>query len=170
MNQEERRKEILAWIRSSDAPVPGAALAKRCGVSRQVIVQDIAVLRAAGHNICSTYRGYLCQTAERVSRVYQVRHSDEEMEDELNTIVDNGGCVRDVFVEHEVYGRLYAKLNVNSRRKAAEFLEDIRSGKSSPLKNITSGMHFHTVEADGEETLDQIGRELEAKGYLIKEE
>lgn len=168
MNQEERRKEILDRIRNSDGPVSGTALARWCGVSRQVIVQDIAVLRAAGHNICSTYRGYLCETPARVSRVFQVRHTDEEIGDELNTIVDNGGCVRDVFVEHEVYGKLYAKLNVSSRRKAAEFLEEIRSGKSSPLKNITSGLHFHTVEADCEETLDQIEKELDARGYLVQ--
>ena len=63
--------------------------------------------------------------------------------------------------------RLTAELDITSRRKAAAFLSDIRSGKSSPLKNITSDYHCHTVEADSEETLDMIGRMLREKGFLI---
>ena len=83
--------------------------------------------------------------------------------------MDLGGKICDVFVNHRVYGRLKAELNITSRRKVGEFMADIRSGKSSPLKNITSGYHYHTVEADSEETLDMIRNMLKAKGFLVEE-
>ena len=143
----------------------GALLAGKCEVSRQVIVQDIAALREEGYGIISTNRGYLLQ----VQRVFQVCHSDQQIEDELKLIVDLGGIVVDVFVRHEVYGRIWAELNVNSPRRAETFCREIREGKSSPLKNITSGVHFHTVSAASEETLDQIRQALAERGYLMEE-
>ena len=90
------------------------------------------------------------------------------MEDELNSIVDLGGNVVNVFIKHEVYGNIHAELNVNSRRKVKEFLEKIKNGDSTPLKNLTHGKHFHTVCADSEETLNLIENELIEKGYLKK--
>lgn len=165
MGQEKRRRELLEIIRASRKPLSGALLAGKCGVSRQVIVQDIAALREEGYGIISTNRGYLLQ----VQRVFQVCHSDQQIEDELKLIVDLGGIVVDVFVQHEVYGRIWAELNVNSPRKAETFCREIREGKSSPLKNITSGVHFHTVSAVSEETLDQIRQALADRGYLIEE-
>ena len=98
-----------------------------------------------------------------------MKHSDTEIEEELQVIVDNGGIVRDVYVEHEVYGCLRAELDLGSRREIGRFLDEIQSGKSSPLKNVTRGIHFHTVEAESEEILDQIERELKERGYLISE-
>ena len=168
MNQEERRQEILDCIRGSDTPVSGTWLAGKCGASRQIIVQDIAALRAAGYDILSTNKGYICRIQAQAEQVFKVRHTDQQIEDELNLIVDNGGIVLDVFVDHEVYGKIRADLNVSSRRKVAEFLQEIHAGKSSPLKNITSGIHFHTVRADSEETLEHIRQELEARGYLME--
>jgi hypothetical protein len=176
MTGEERRVKILSMMRETGDPIPGAALAKGCQVSRQIIVQDIALLRAAKYQIVSTPRGYqLVEEAKSVAaaansgcyRVYHVSHTDEQIEDELNTIVDNGGRVLDVFVEHEIYGSIRAELKVQCRRHVQEFLEEIRSGKSSPLKNLTHGTHYHTVEGDSEETLDIIEQELKKKGYLL---
>lgn len=177
MTGEERRMGILNTIRESNAPISGAALAKKYQVSRQVIVQDIALLRAMHYNVYSTPRGYYL-TAENPSsaeqnpentcyRVFHVSHTDAQIEDELNTIVDNGGEVLDVFVEHEVYGSIRAELKVRCRRHVRNFLEDISSGKSSPLKNLTSGIHYHTVQGDSKETLDIIEQELKKKGYLL---
>ncbi len=103
----------------------------------------------------------------KVSRVLKVCHSDECLEEELCTGVDMGGCVENVMVNHRVYGHLEAELHINSRRKVAEFMEDIRNGKSSPLKNITSDYHYHTISADNEETLDLIEEELRKKGFLV---
>ena len=102
-----------------------------------------------------------------MSRVFKVQHTDEELEEELFSIVDLGGIVRNVMVNHKVYGHLEADLNVASRRNASQFLDDIKTGKSSPLKNITSNYHYHTVEADSEETLDMIEKMLGEKGFLV---
>lgn len=167
MTGEERRHEIVETIKNSGTPVAGGRLAEKYEVSRQVIVQDIALLRAAGYDIFSTNRGYYIRQSESMTRVYKVSHTDDEMEEELNTIVDMGGKVIDVFIHHKVYGRIRAELNIASRRQVKEFLETIYSGKSSPLKNITSNYHYHTIEADSEKTFELIERALKEKKYLI---
>lgn len=168
MTGSDRRGDIIQKIKESRLPVSGKELASLYNVSRQVIVQDIALIRAAGYDIISTNRGYILNAPEAVSRIFKVQHTDEQMEEELCAIVDLGGCVETVFVNHRVYGRMEAELKVNSRRKVAEFLEDIRSGKSSPLKNITSNYHYHSVSADSESTLDMIEDTLKEKGFLIE--
>lgn len=165
----ERRNDIMNRIKSSAVPVSGKALAQAYEVSRQVIVQDIALIRASGHNIISTNRGYILNAPHTVSRIFKVQHTDEELENELCSIVDYGGKIINVMINHRVYGRMEAELNINSRRKVMEFMEDIKSGKSSPLKNITSNYHYHKVEADTEETLDMIEDMLRKKGYLVEE-
>lgn len=168
MTGSERRNEIIKTIRSSQSPVSGKKLAALYDVSRQVIVQDVALIRAAGYDIISTNRGYILNAPHAVTRVFKVSHTDEQLEDELCSIVDLGGKIKNVMVNHRVYGRMEAPLGIGSRRKVAEFMEDIRSGKSSPLKNITSNYHYHTVEADNEETLDMIEEMLDKKGYLVE--
>lgn len=95
----------------------------------------------------ATNRGYICSSPVRETRVFEVNHTDEQMQDELNTIVDFGGVVLDVIVRHEVYGELRAELNISSRNKVALFMEEIRQGKSRPLKKYHIGEHFHTVSA-----------------------
>ena len=131
--------------------------------------KDIALIRAAGYEIISTNRGYILSEPCTVSRTFKVRHTDSQLEEELCSIVDLGGCVKNVMVNHKVYGHMEAELNITSRRKAAEFIRDIKSGKSSPLKNITSDYHYHVVEADSEETLDLIEDMLRKKGFLIEQ-
>ena len=171
MSGEERRKKILKDIQRSSSPLPASKLAETYGVSRQVVVQDIALLRAANHEIISTNRGYILQAdSAAAKRVLKVSHTDEEMEDELTVIVDLGGNVRDVIVNHKLYGKMQAALNISSRRKIAVFMNDIRSGKSTPLMKVTSNYHYHTIEADSEETLDCIEQALREKGYLIEPE
>lgn len=183
MTGEERRQSIIRNIREAKAPISGTALAKLHQVSRQVIVQDIAILRASDYEIYSTPKGYVLSPNSQkqqqtitipvmqknlYTRVYQVSHTDEQIEDELNTIVDMGGKVVDVFIEHESYGSIRADLPIHCRRHVQEFVAGIKAGKSSPLKNLTSGgVHFHTVEADSEETLDMIEQALKEKGYLM---
>ena len=169
MTGSERRDAIIKQIRESRTPVPGKSLAAAYDVSRQVIVQDIALIRAAGYDIMATNRGYIINEPVTVSRVFKVKHTDAQVEEELNSIVDLGGCVRNVMVNHRVYGHMEAELNITSRRKTADFIRDLQSGKSSPLKNITSGYHYHTVEADSEETLDLIREMLREKGFLVEE-
>lgn len=166
MNGKERRSLILKLLSERNSAVSGSSLAKQFHVSRQVIVQDIALLRANGNNIISTNRGYLLSGTSRVSRVFKVHHTDNQVEAELFLIVDCGGEVKDVFISHRVYGVVQADLNIRSRQDARKFIEEIHSGRSSLLKNITSDYHYHTVLADNEETLDLIQSELEKHGFL----
>ena len=170
MNGTERRMRILKNIKESSNPVSASRLATAYGVSRQVIVQDIALIRSAGHQIISTNRGYILNDTSSYSRIFKVSHTEEQMEDELTTVVDLGGEIKDVIVNHRVYGRMEASLNINSRRKIMEFMNDIKAGKSSPLMKVTSNYHYHTIEADSPETLDLIENALLEKGYLIKPE
>lgn len=98
-----------------------------------------------------------------------VRHTDEQIEDELCTIVDNGGKVLDVIVIHEIYGEISAGLILRNRRDVYDFVAKIKENKTVPLKGLTGGVHLHTVEADSEEILDKIGKKLREKNYLIEE-
>lgn len=164
----ERRTAIIEKLKMSPVPVPGKILALQFDVSRQVIVQDMALIRAMGYDILSTNRGYLVNAPQSVNRVVKVSHSDEQLEDELCTIVDLGGKIVNVFINHRAYGKIEAELNIDSRRKVMTFMEDIRSGKSRPLKNITSNYHYHRIEADSEETLDIIEEKLREKEYLVE--
>ena len=170
MTGAKRRNDMLNRIRSSTVPISGKELAGIYGVSRQVIVQDMALIRAAGHNIISTNRGYLLNAPPVASRTFKVSHTDEELEEELCSIVDLGGKIVNVMIHHRVYGKMEAELQINSRRRVMEFLDEIKSGKSSPLKNITSNYHYHKVEADNEETLDMIEEMLRQKHFLVEEQ
>lgn len=170
MKGEERKTYILNAL-DAQTPVSAGVLAAHCGVSRQVIVQDVAVLRAEGAQILSTPRGYLLVPGMgRVvcSRVFKVRHEDERTEEELNLIVDKGGYVKNVFVHHRVYGRIEAALNVGTRVQTAEYMRSITEGKSKFLKNVTSGYHYHTVTAASEEILDEIELALRERGFLVE--
>ena len=167
MTGTERRTKIVELIQNSEKPLSGTALAKQCDVSRQVIVQDIALIRASGYDIISTNRGYIIQEPLVRERVFKVNHTDEQLEEELYSIIDLGGTVVNVMVNHRVYGHMEAELRINSRRKVEAFMEDIRSGKSSPLKNITSNYHYHKVAADSEETLDLIEEAMRQKHFLV---
>ena len=170
MEGEMRREQLVQLLKQASAPVSGTDLAKRLGVSRQVIVQDIALLRAVNKNILSTNKGYILYAPEisigRVKRNYAVSHTKEEIRDELYTIVDCGGKVLDVVVEHDIYGQITADLILCNRLDVDEFVERIENSKSRPLKVLTDGEHWHTVEADSERMLDKIEEELKKKGYL----
>ena len=144
MTGVQRRKKILEMLGQSSTPLSGGALGRAVGVSRQVVVQDIALLRTEGHPV----------------------HTTEQTREELNTIVDLGGEVLDVMVNHRIYGKVSAPLNIRSRRDVEAFVENIRTGRSTPLLNVTSGYHFHHVAADQEEILDEIEAALREKGFL----
>lgn len=171
MNGEERRQEILEYMKQSRHPVSGSELAGHFQVSRQVIVQDIALLRMGMQDIVATNKGYILYTpkpSDTQSRIFKVFHKYEDIVDEFYTIVDLGGRVVNVFVNHKVYGQLKAEMMIRSRRDAEEFMEGIRMGKSTPLMNITSGYHYHTVEAESEKVLDFVERALKEKNYLVE--
>lgn len=171
MTGEERRNRILAMLREQDSPLSGTALANEFHVSRQVIVQDIALMRAESHDILSTNRGYLYRRMETETampkRVFFVRHSTEQVLEEFLTVTELGGKVLDVVVEHEIYGQIRVDLLIENSRDAREFHEKLIRSKDSPLKILTDDCHYHTVAAPSEKLLDLIARELDNKGYLL---
>ena len=169
MKVEERRKAIITYLLSEKKPVSGAELSSRFGVSRQIIVQDISVLKASGYDILSTHHGYIVHATPLVERAFKLKHTTEQTEDELTCIVDLGGTVVDVFVWHKVYGKVEAQLNIFSRLHVKQFIEGVRSGKSTELMNITGGYHYHTVRAESEDILNRIGKALSDKGYIAPE-
>lgn len=170
MNTELRRNKIIDILKNSKEAVSGTDLAKMFSVTRQIIVQDIAILRAKGIKILSTPQGYIIDVSKKgsIKRVYASKHGYDRTEEELNLIVDNGGKVLDVIVEHPYYGELKGLLMLSSRYDVAKFMDCIKEGKAMLLSSLTEGVHLHTVEADSEDVLDRIGKALNEKGFLIE--
>ena len=169
MKAPERRKAIANMLSTAKAPVSGTELAECFSVSRQIIVSDISVLKASGYDILSTHCGYVMSKSPLSKRVFKVFHTTEQTEDELRTIIDSGGTVVDVFVWHKAYGKVQAQLNIFSHERIEQFIDSIRSGKSSELMHITGGYHYHTVEAESTEILDNIEKALSSKNYIAPE-
>ena len=171
MEGQERREHILKLLQTSTEAISGSQLAKMFGVSRQVIVQDIALLRAVNKNILSTARGYLlyCRENQKVNRCFPVWHNTSQIKEELYCIVDLGGKMLDVIVSHPIYGTISADLVINNRKDADEFVRKVEEKQTIPLKELTNDFHFHTVEADTIEQLDAIELALKNAGYLVTE-
>ena len=168
MNGNERRQKIIELLMVADQPLSGTALSKELGVSRQIIVQDMALLRTQGDlEIVSTYQGYIIPKNQNgCSRVFKVRHTPEQTEQELQEMVDLGGRVEDVFIYHRVYGVVKGQLHIRSRKDVREFIRRLEEGSSTLLLEVTDYYHYHTVFADDEETLDQIQTRLAELGFL----
>ena len=166
MKAAERRNAIVNLLLSEQDAVSGGTLSERFGVSRQIIVQDITVLKGSGYDILSTHSGYIIQKSPLKERVLKLHHTTEQTEDELSLIVELGGTVVDVFVWHKVYGKVEAKLNIFLCLQVKQFIEGVRTGKSSELMNITGGYHYHTIRAESEEIIDGIENALKERGYI----
>ncbi|HXW62734.1 MAG TPA: transcription repressor NadR [Candidatus Acidoferrales bacterium] len=167
---EERRRQILEWMGGHGDPIRGSELARRFRVSRQCLVQDVAVLRASGEKIIATPRGYqIPKSQEQVHRaVLACRHKPEQTEQELQTLVDFGVRVLDVIVEHPLYGELRGSLMLGSRADVQDFLEQLRATKATLLSALTDGVHLHTVEASRPEAIARAKAELRKQGILLK--
>lgn len=168
INGSYRRKHIIEMLKKSDGPLSGAILGKENEVSRQVIVQDITLLRAEGYDIVATPRGYILNSSQDRIRVIKTFHTPQQTEEELTTIVDLGGAVLETMVNHKAYGKISVPLNVRNRRDIKVFINQITSGKSGLISNVTSGFHFHKITADSEEILDEIEESLRKKGMLAE--
>ena len=169
-----RREEILEILKSLGKPIKGIDLSKKFQVSRQVIVQDIAILRASGENILATLQGYSIPKNHEKGKIQKsivcIHEGYDEIEDELQTIIDLGGSVIDVLVDHPIYGEINSQLQIYSRYDIEQFVEGLKSTKAEPLSLLTGGVHIHTIEADDEETIIRIKNSLLNKNYLIKED
>lgn len=167
MTAEERRAAILQQLNEAAQPISATALAKRFGVSRQIVVGDVALLRAAGRGILSTPRGYM-MSAEQPGLIRQVAccHSSQELEHELNIMVDNGCTVVDVSVEHPLYGQLTGTLQLHSRYDVQQFV--MRAAAASPLSVLTKGIHLHTLACPSEESFQRVRQALAEAGFLLE--
>lgn len=168
MEGNKRRENLIKILNNQTEPVSGSELSKLLSVSRQIIVQDIALLRASDYNILSTTKGYLLYHSDypKIKRIIKVKHSTEQIEDELCTIVDNGGRILDVLVMHEIYGEIATELIIRNRQDVYDFVKKVHEKKIVPLKELTDGVHLHTIEAESEAALDQIEKALREKNYL----
>lgn len=166
----KRREMLLSLIKNADGAVSGTALSKALGVSRQVIVQDVALLRAADREIISTPRGYVLyeQKQSVYTRRFKVKHSTDELANELNLIVDQGAEVVDVVIEHPIYGEIHGNLGINSRRDVNNFVLRVKEQKGIPLLEMSNGVHYHTVTASQEEVLSEVESQLKNAGYLCE--
>lgn len=172
MKGEDRRSSILKLLTDTKQPIKGAKLSQMFQVSRQVIVQDVAILRAEGFDIVATPQGYLFigNKNNYVSRVIAVKHLRKDIEDELKTIVYLKGRVIDVTIEHKIYGEITGKLMITSMDDAQQFIEQLNKKNAKPLSSLTDGIHLHRIEADDDETMTNIINALKERGYLISQE
>mgnify|MGYP003286138472 CR=1 FL=1 len=171
MNANERRQKIVEALKLSEQAISASALAKKLAVSRQIIVGDIALLRAKGLSIVATPRGYRLEVSQqRASRCFACVHEIDTMAEELYCIVDHGGTVVDVIVEHAIYGQIIGSLHLASRYDVDQFMAKVKEAKASILSQLTNGIHLHTVEADDEQCFERIAAALDEGGYLVKEE
>lgn len=172
LDGDSRREAIMTCLMERATPINGMELAKRFGVSRQVIVQDIALLRARNRDILSTNKGYLLfQPQEKsggVTEVIMVRHLSEETLDEMHSIVDFGGSMLDVSIDHDLYGQIRVDLLIRNEKDAEEFVEKMKHSASKPLKELTEGCHYHTIQAPSAKAMKRIKEELAEKGYLME--
>lgn len=168
MDAASRRQAILDRLRTADRPVSASALAAGLNVSRQIIVGDIALLRAGGAEISATPRGYVLPRAtDGITRTIACRHALAQTGQELDILVDNGCTVLDVIVEHPVYGQLTGQLQISSRYDVEQFLARIRDSDAAPLSMLTGGLHLHTLCCPNEDAYTRACAALKAAGLLL---
>lgn len=170
MDAQERRQAVARRLEEARDPVSAAALAREFSVSRQIIVGDVALLRAGGMDIAATPRGYvLPEQPAGLVRTLACRHNGEQMEAELNAIVDQGCTVVDVIVEHPIYGQLTGSLELKSRYDVSRFVARSAESAATPLSALTDGIHLHTLLCPDEEAFCRVKAELKEKGFLLEE-
>lgn len=169
---EDRRELILTWLKDSKTPLTGKNLAEKTNVSRQVIVQDISLLKARNEPIMATARGYLFlkqnEENRKMKRVIACVHERKDTAKELYTLVDRGVTVQNVMVEHPIYGDLTGSLMLQNRRDVDLFMKHLENTQASLLLTLTDGVHLHTIEADSEEQLNEACKALKKAGFLLE--
>ena len=169
MRAEERRQAILEYLRQSSRPVSAGYLAERFSVSRQVVVGDVALLRAAGADISATPRGYvILKTGRGLARRVACRHDAAGMEAELCAVVDQGCAVLDVIVEHPIYGQLTGPLQLFSRYDVSQFLSHCLEAGARPLSDLTGGIHLHTLSCPDEAAFQRVQEALRDLDVLLE--
>lgn len=171
MQAQERRRQIMEYLKTQQAPVSATSLAAQFDVSRQIIVGDIALLRSAGNEILATPRGYVCEeTINGIEKRIVSLHTAEQMEKELQICVDQGCSVVDVIVEHPVYGQLTGLLNLHSRYEITQFMERVAKESAHALSELTDGVHLHTLRCPDAAAYERVCEALRKEGILLEEE
>lgn len=170
MNNEQRRKEILAKLQNSDIPVSASKFASEFSVTRQIIVADIALLRASGYPIRAEHKGYVLEKVEsnEIIKRIVVKHGVDKVTEELYAIVDNGGRVIDVIVDHSIYGKISAELKLASRYDVDLFVKKISDNNVATLSLLTDGLHIHTIAVKDIDAFDRIVKQLSVLGVLVE--
>ncbi|MCD3351796.1 transcription repressor NadR [Clostridium botulinum D/C] len=171
MDSKQRREYIKKILNNSLEPKKGQEFASRLGVTRQIIVKDIAILRASGLNIIATPEGYIIPKNDKhlLEKIVAVCHGRDSIEEELQCIVKYGGIIKDVVVEHPLYGEIKSMIMVKTLYDVEKFIEKINNEKAEPLLSLTSGVHLHTIQCENEGIMKEIIKKLKNKGYLIEE-
>ncbi|MET3683727.1 transcriptional regulator of NAD metabolism [Alkalibacillus flavidus] len=173
LSSEERRRHILNQLKQQQEPETGKALSEAYHVSRQVIVGDIALLKAQNEPIMSTSQGYVYMRDQaethRFERTIACRHNRAETEDELTILVDHGVYVKDVIVDHPIYGEFKAVLHISNRVDVRRFIEQVQSSEAALLSELTGGVHLHTIAAHDESLLDEAEHALKERGLLVND-
>ena len=170
MDAQERRRAILQRLNTATGPVSAAALARELGVSRQIIVGDVALLRAVGHPVTATPRGYVSGRSPGVTRTLACLHDGAGMEAELTALVDTGCEVVDVIVEHPIYGQLTGQLRLRSRYDVSQFIAQSQQSGAQPLSQLTGGLHLHTIRGEDDSALNRAEEAVRELGFLWQEE
>ena len=170
MEARMRREQIACRLEQANGPVSATTLAKEFSVSRQIIVGDVALLRASGLDIAATPRGYVLP-ARSAGRAFTVAcsHDADHMQMELNAIVDQGCTVEDVIVGHPIYGQITASLRLSSRYDVEQFVERCRKEAAAPLSLLTDGVHLHTVVCQDPACEERVRAALRDVNILLEE-
>ena len=169
MNSIDRRDKMIKSLINSNKPIKGTEFAKEYNVTRQIIVKDIAILRAQGNNIIATSEGYIYgKDDNRIKFIIAVTHNSNQLEDEMNTIIKYGGIIEDVIVEHPLYGEIRGMLMIKNLNELQKFIDKYKTNSIKPLSLLTDGFHIHTISVDTEENMNAIIEELKIKGFIIE--
>ncbi len=172
MEKGERRKKIVELLSTSTKELSGKYLATLLGVTRQVIVQDISILKSQGYDITSTARGYVLMNFKNekkgITKIIAVKHPRERIREELECVIENGGKVLDVIVEHPLYGELRGNISIGTLDEVEKFMSALKTSNATPLLSLSNGVHLHTIETDNEESMKKVLKALSERHFLLK--
>jgi len=170
MNSIDRRENIIKLLLESNEPIKGSVIAKKYSVTRQVIVKDIAILRAKGKNIIATPDGYMINKNEnKVKAIIAVTHNEEEMFNEMSIVIKYGGTIEDVIVEHPLYGQMAGMLMIKNYNELNKFVEKYQEQRARLLSVLTNGVHLHTISAENEHDINLIISELKKRNFIVSD-
>lgn len=169
MSATKRRIAILKQLKESNNPIKGVLLASQYNVTRQIIVKDIAILRAEGNSIISTPDGYILNREDKgIRKIIAVSHNEDRLAEELNIIIKYGGTIEDVIVEHPIYGEIKGLLMISNLHDLENFTSKYKENEAKLLSLLTNGVHIHTIVTDNENSMNLILKELKEKGFIIE--